>query len=56
MGVMFWMLPVQGMIGAMGVLLLAARVMVAMMVVTVFTMHVLVTVVSFSVMHVLWSR
>ncbi len=55
MGVMFWMLPVQGMIGAMGVLLLAARVMVAMMV-TVFTMHVLVTVVSFSVMHVFWSR
>jgi len=53
---MLWILIVQGMIGTMGMFLLTARMMVAMMVVSMFAMGVFMAVMSLSVVDVFGSR
>ena len=51
----FWVLIVEGIIGAMGMFLLTAWMMVAMMVVSMFAMDMFMAVMSLSVVDVFWS-
>ena len=52
---MLCVLVVQGMIGTMGMFLLTALMMVAMMMVAVFAMNMLMAVMSLTMMHIMWS-
>lgn len=52
--VMLWVVGVEGVLPAVGVLLFASRVMVAMVMMAMHAMLMLMAVVTFTVMHVLW--